>query len=261
MYWILLGLSVYLILCFILYRIQERFLFHPEKLEENFEFKYQDSDVEELFFGPKEGVSINGLHFKCANSKGLILYFHGNTRSIKGWGKFATDFTQFGWEVMMIDYRGFGKSIGKRSEHGIKNDAQFIYNEITRTFPESKIILYGRSMGTGFAAKLASNNNPLMLILEAPYYSLLDTGKRYLFFIPLSFFMRYTIRTYRWMPYVSCPVVIIHGSNDWLVPWRSGKRLAEIRPDHTRFMLVKGAGHNTLRYFDRYHEILKELLR
>ena len=91
---------------------------------------------------------------------------------MKGWGKFAVDFTRHDYDVIMVDYRGFGKSTGRRSQKAIKHDLQHIYNQIRERVEEKYIILYGRSMGSGFATKLASMNNPRMLILDAPYYSL-----------------------------------------------------------------------------------------
>jgi alpha-beta hydrolase superfamily lysophospholipase len=95
----------------IAYLIQERFIFKPEKLPFNFAFRY-DKPFNELNFDIAPGVRINGLHFFLKEPLGLVLYLHGNSRSIKGWAKFAQDFTRFGYDVILIDYRGFGKSTG-----------------------------------------------------------------------------------------------------------------------------------------------------
>ena len=111
-FYIVLG---YLAVCVIIYFVQEKFIFHPEKLPQNFQFKY-DRPFTELFFDVERNVRINGLHFAVQNPKGIILYFHGNTRSIKGWAKYSKDFTRYGYDLIMFDYRGFGKSTGKRSE-------------------------------------------------------------------------------------------------------------------------------------------------
>ena len=105
---ILIALVVYAFLCIIFYLIQERFLFQPEILPQDFKYKYE-YPVEEVFFEPETGVRINGLHFKIDGAKGVVFYFKGNTRSIKGWGKFAKDFVNKGYDFFMIDYRGFGK--------------------------------------------------------------------------------------------------------------------------------------------------------
>ena len=161
-----------MLLSVLVYFFQEKFIFRPEKLRQDFEFKY-DAPFKELFFDVMPGVRINGLHFYRDTPKGLILYFHGNTRSIKGWSKYAKDFTRCGYDVLMIDYRGFGKSTGKRSEENMNIDSAFIYNRMRAKFgyKEENMVIYGRSLGSGFACKLASNHKPKMLILDAPYYS------------------------------------------------------------------------------------------
>ena len=74
------------------------------------------------------GAKINYLHFQVENPKGVVIYLKGNTKSIKGWGKFAIDFTRLGYEVIMMDYRGFGQSTGKRTVEAMKRDSQFIYD-------------------------------------------------------------------------------------------------------------------------------------
>jgi predicted alpha/beta-fold hydrolase len=96
----------------LLYFFQERFLFHPEKLPKDFIFQYENQEVEEYNIQLNDNVLINGLHFKTKKPKGVVFYLKGNSRSIKGWGKFAVDFTLHGWDVIMMDYRGFGKSTG-----------------------------------------------------------------------------------------------------------------------------------------------------
>jgi alpha-beta hydrolase superfamily lysophospholipase len=152
------------------YFLQDLFIFKPEKLRPDFQFKY-DAPFRELNFDVEPGVRINGLHFYREKPKGLILYFHGNSRSIKGWAKYARDFYRYEYDVVLVDYRGFGKSTGKRSETEMLNDMQFVYSSLAANYSESHLIVYGRSLGSGFAAKVASDNIPRYLILDAPYYN------------------------------------------------------------------------------------------
>ena len=152
------------------YFLQDKFIFKPEKLKQDFQFKY-DIPFREYFFDVEPGVRINGLHFFREQPKGLILYFHGNTRSIKGWARYARDFYRYDYDVVLVDYRGFGKSTGKRSEKEMIDDMQFIYDKLREQYPEDHLIVYGRSIGSGFATRLASDNKPRYLILDAPYYS------------------------------------------------------------------------------------------
>ncbi|NBX11979.1 MAG: alpha/beta hydrolase, partial [Chitinophagaceae bacterium] len=112
-FWYIAG--VVAILTLLAFLLQDKFIFRPEVLAANFEFKYE-APFKEYFFDSAPGVRINALHFYREQPKGLILYFHGNTRSIKGWARYAKDFYRYNYDVVLVDYRGFGKSTGKRNE-------------------------------------------------------------------------------------------------------------------------------------------------
>lgn len=263
MYWGLVLLAVFilfLVLNIVTYFLQERLIFKPEKLPEDFEFKYANQVFDEYNIVVDEGVNLNGVHFKVKQPKGVVLYLKGNSRSLKGWGKFAIDFTRLGFDVVMVDYRGFGKSTGVRTEAGIKKDLQYVYNELKRQVDEKFIVLYGRSLGSGFATKLASTNNPRMLILDAPYYSIRHIAKRFLPIMPMSLVLRFPIRTYKWIQYVKCPIKIIHGTNDKLIPFATSIKLSKINPKITRLYPVIGGGHNNMHTFPQFHRFLEEIL-
>ena len=251
---------IYLVISVLLYYLQDYFLFKPEKLPKNFIFHYKNQEVEEYNLETKDGAIINGLHFKADRTRGVVLYLKGNSKSMKGWGKFAVDFTRHGYDVIMVDYRGFGKSIGKRTQENLKKDLQYVYNKIKERVPEQYIILYGRSLGSGFATKLASMNHPKMLILDAPYYSLLKVTGRYMAFMPLSILLKYPMPTYKWLQYVTCSIHIIHGTNDKLIPFKSSVKLSKINPSRTRLWPVIDGGHKNLNNFESYHDMLKQII-
>jgi len=242
------------------YLLQERFIFKPEKLSPDFQFKY-DTPFEEYFFDVAEGVRINALHFFREDAHGLVLYLHGNSRSIKGWAKFAKDFYRYGYEVMLVDYRGFGKSTGKRSEKDLLHDLQFVYDELCKKYPENHLIIYGRSIGSGFAAKLASENKPRYLILDAPYYNFTKVVQRFLPILPLRYLLRYHLRTDKWIRHVNCHTYIIHGTRDWLIPIRHSEKLQAISPHKITLIRIHGGGHNNLPMFDEYHGFLRDILK
>ncbi len=104
-----------------------------------------------------------------SNKKGIVLYFHGNRQNIERYGKFAPAFTKNGYEVWMMDYPGFGKTTGKRTEQVMYDDAFLVYKTaIKETLPQN-IIIYGKSLGTGIAANLALKYKCQQLILDTPY--------------------------------------------------------------------------------------------
>lgn len=254
-------LVIYIAVSIALYYLQDYMLFKPEKLPKDFQFNYENQEFEEHNLHTRDGAVINGIRFlPKGESKGVVLYLKGNSKSIKGWGKFAVDFTRHGYNVLMVDYRGFGKSTGRRSQKAIKRDLQEVYNKIKELTTEDRIILYGRSLGSGFAAKLASMNNPKLLILDAPYYSLTNVTKRYAPFMPLSLLMKYPLPTYKWLKYVQCPIHIIHGTNDRLIPYNTSVKLSKINPRLTRLHTIIGGGHKNLNNFESYHQMLDDIL-
>lgn len=103
-------LAIYIAISILLFFLQDYLMFKPEKLPEDFQFHYENQEIEEYNVETRDGAIINGLRFKTHNPKGVVFYLKGNSKSIKGWGKFAVDFTRHGYDVIMVDYRGFGKS-------------------------------------------------------------------------------------------------------------------------------------------------------
>jgi pimeloyl-ACP methyl ester carboxylesterase len=247
-------------LTLLVYLFQDRFIFRPEKLKSDFKFKY-DIPFKELNFDIEPGVRINGLHFYRDHPKGLILYFHGNTRSIKGWAKYARDFYRYNYDVILVDYRGFGKSTGKRSEKEMLDDMQVVYSALKNQYGQEHLIIYGRSLGSGFAAKLASDNKPRYLILDAPFYNFIKVIERFLPFLPIRFVLRYQLRTDRWISKVRCPVYIIHGTKDRLIPIRHSESLQKLLPRRITLIRIHGGGHNNLPNFSEYHNFLRDILK
>ena len=262
MFWANLLLSliiIYIGIALFLYFFQHFFFFRPEILPSGFQYNYP-YDFEEITFDMEDGGKINCIYFKVPNSRGVIYYLKGNSRSIKGWGKFAKDFLGNGYDFLMMDYRGFGKSRGKRTEHILYSDAQHLYKWLAQRYEEDQIVIYGRSLGSGIAARIASWNNPNKLILDSPYFSFLDNCNRWAWMFPLKWLLRYQLRTDRYVKSINAPIYILHGDKDWLIPIHHSHRLRAIRPDLIQLFEIKGAGHNNLPSFAQYHEILYELL-
>ena len=249
----------YSVLIIIVYLVQEKFIFKPEKLKQNFLYKY-DVPFKELFFDVEEGVRINGLHFYVKQPHGLILYFHGNTRSIKGWAKYAKDFYRYNYDVVLVDYRGFGKSTGKRSEKEMLNDMQFVYDTLVKQYHENHIIVYGRSLGSGFATKLASENSPRYLILDAPYFSFRSAVQRFFPILPMRLLLRYQLQTDKWIRKVNCHTYILHGTKDWLIPMKHSEQLQSLNPRKITLIRIHGGRHNNLPSFPEYHNFIRDIL-
>jgi pimeloyl-ACP methyl ester carboxylesterase len=257
---ILYIIASYLVIIVVAYLVQEKLIFKPEKLPANFEYRY-DAPFEELFFNVEPGVSINGLHFYVPEPKGLILYFHGNSRSIKGWAKYAKDFSRYQYDVLLVDYRGFGKSTGKRGEKAMLADMQFVYNKLKERFEEQHILVYGRSLGSGFATKIAADNKPRYLILDAPYYSFIKVAERFTPFLPHRLTLRFKLPTDQWIGKVNCHTYIIHGTKDWLIPISQSESLQKFNPHKITLIRIHGGGHNNLPTYPEYHNFIRDILK
>lgn len=251
--------GIYLTVTVLMYFLQHYFFFRPEVLPTNFEYDYP-FDFEEKTFEMEDGGSVNSLHFKVPNSRGVVYYFKGNSRSIKGWAKFATQFIGNGYDFFVMDYRGFGKSKGKRTENKLYSDSQQIYRFLQQQYDESQIVIYGRSLGSGIATRIASWNNPALLILDSPYYSFYDNARRWGFLLPLKLILRYKIRTDQFIRKVDVPVHIVHGNRDRLIPIKHSHRLVAIDPKRILLKEIDGAGHNNLPDFPEFHEFIYQCL-
>lgn len=250
---------VYVGLCAFFYFFQHLFFFRPEILSSNFTYQYP-FPFEELNFDVEEGGKINAIHFKVPNSRGVIYYLKGNSRSIKGWGKFAKDFLSNGYDFFMMDYRGFGKSRGKRTQATLFSDAQYLYKWLAGQYDEKSIVVVGRSLGSGIAARVASWNNPRLLVLDSPYFSFYFNIRRYLFFMPLRWLIRYDLSTDQYLKTVKCPVHIIHGTSDRLISFHQSELLRDLYPDKVTLHPIEDGHHNDLPDFPEYFELLYDVL-
>lgn len=249
----------YATISLLFYLFQHLFFFRPEILPSTFKYAFP-FPFEDVKFEMEDGGVIEGIYFKVPNSRGVVYYLKGNSRSIKGWGKFAKDFLSNGYDFFMFDYRGFGKSKGRRTQATLFNDAQHIYKWLATQYPEDKIILYGRSLGSGIAARIASWNTPRMLILDSPYFSFYYSVKRFLFLFPLKFILRYDIRTDLYLKKVACPTYILHGTKDRLFSITHSRNLKKLYPDKITLFEIEHAHHNNLPDFAQFYEHLYDIL-
>lgn len=252
-------LLLYIAVCILVYFIQERLLFFPEKLPPTFTFHFREP-FEEKTILTADGTPLNGLLFTSTGHKGLIFYLHGNAGSLRSWGEVAGVYTQLGYDVFIFDYRGYGKSGGHiSSEKQFYADVQTVYDQLKITYPEPQITVLGYSIGTGAAARLAADNHPQRLILQAPYFSMKDMARYYYPFLP-SFLLKYTFPTYNNIKRTTVPVTIFHGDQDEVIYYGSSVKLqACFKPGDT-LITLKGQGHNGMTDNPAYQQALRRVL-
>ena len=238
---------------------QEKIIFLSEKLDKGYQFKFEQP-FEEINLKTSDSETINGLYFTVNKSKGAILFFHGNKGNLTRWGKIVQYFKQFQYNVFVIDYRGYGKSTGKFNEEKMYEDALLSYNFLARMFPENQIVVYGRSLGTTFATKVASENNPKQLILESPFYSLSHAVKHQ-FKFGLKSILKYQFPTFSFIEKVQSPVLIFHGLEDKVTSPNDSRDLLKLinHPKRKSVLIDEGTHHN-LKDFERYKTELQLVL-
>ncbi len=256
------ALIIYIVLIAGLVLFQRFILLHPQRLAKDYHFDFPKCEEINVTISPQ--ISLNVLRFKTSDSvaKGVILYFHGNADNLARWGEHATQFTDRGYDVVMYDYRGFGKSDGRLDEKNLLSDAQYIFDDLGRRYNPDKIILYGRSLGCGAAIKVASDNAVKKLILETPYYSIPDAIFSHLPIFPFKYVSEFQVPAYEWLPKVRCDVHIFHGTDDGIIPYSQTEKLMKaVRKDQIiGLTTLQGGHHRGLETFKEYQAKLDEIL-
>jgi uncharacterized protein len=213
------------------------------------------------------------LLFRADSSKGVVFYLHGNggkLDNIRIGSKFYTD---LGYDFFMADYRGYHKSEGSiNSETQLHEDNQMLYDKIKKSYSEEDIIIVGYSLGGSLAAKLASNNHPKYLVLQAPFCG----GKAYktkprkeadrsfptlmMKIMPMKLLLKYTLKTNEFLKSCTMPVLIFHGNDDQGTHYGSSVKLKEDFKPGDRLIILEGQGHKNITSNAVYQEEVKKLL-
>ena len=248
------------------YYTQEARIFIPKPLPQDHTFSF-DGNFEELYFDVAEGARVHALHFLADEPKGTILYFHGRGENLESfWGDVSEDFIQRGYNVLIPDYRQTGKSTGPLSQEAILSDGVHIFDHLQMRYPDEELILYGCSLGTSIATYVASQRPAKMLLLESPFFSLVDTApKKAPALLPkwvIPMLLRFPLPTHEWIQNVSAPIHIFHGTHDETVSHESSLRLLALLEDHPQvsFTSLEEATHGSVRHHPTYHITLDSLL-
>jgi uncharacterized protein len=258
--WIKIILILYGLTGIAIYYLQDYVLFRPEKVarDQSYHFSIPYKEINIPF---NDQTNINIIQFTCvAVPKGVVLYFHGNRKNISRYAKYAPNFTGNGYEVWMIDYPGYGKSTGSFTEQRLYNFAEQFYTLAASRFSKDSIIVYGKSLGSGIAAWLASKKDCKQLILETPYYSITSLCARYFPVYPVSRLIHYKIPTYEYLKRVMAPVSIFHGTSDWVITYSNAQKLIPSLKPTDKFFTIEGGSHNDLNDFPLFHQKLDSLL-
>ena len=245
-----------------LYHLQEWFLFEPIRLPKDYKFKF-NVPFEEINIAMNKTDTLNLIRFHPPDSvpRGIVIYFHGNTENVNRYGKYASNFTKHGYEVLMPDYPTYGKSTGELTEDNIYKQAKEVYKLAHSEFPAIKIIVYGMSLGTGVASYIAAKEECAQLILETPYCSIPDLFSSYALVYPTYRMSHFKFPVSDYLKEVKEPINIFHGTSDKTIPYHCAAKLKKALKPTDEFITIENGAHNNLNDFPRFHEKLDSLLK
>ena len=245
-----------------LWYLQDSIFLHPIQLRAGYVFTFTQPH-EEVNIPIAENRILNVVKFfpiDTSDVAGVVLYFHGNRENINRYADCADYFTRNGYEVWMPDYPGFGKSTGKFREEHLYNDADLLYKLVSKRFAADKIVIYGRSLGTGVATELASRRSCKQLILETPYFSLPELAGAHFPFYPTQYMLRFDFPLFQFLPLVKAPVTIFHGTNDGVIPYKHSLRLKPLLKKGDEYITLPKGRHNNLAVYSLFHAKIDSLL-
>lgn len=207
-------------------------------------------DYENVSLTTSDNENLHGWYIPAANSKGVLLFFHGNAGNISHRLDSIKIFHGLGLDTLIIDYRGYGQSTGKTTEQGTYRDAQAAWDYLidSRRIPADRIIVFGRSLGGAVGAWLAGKTTPAAVIIESSFSSGEDMGRRLYPFMPIRLITRLKYPVVDYTARLNCPVLVVHSRHDEIIPFAMGeaiytavkqdKKFLELRGDHNNGFLI-----------------------
>jgi uncharacterized protein len=241
--WIIAGAAALMLGVLIVFALfQRRFIYYPSRVIVEPDF----AGVSAQRLTTHDGESLVAWWTPPKPGKPVILFFDGNALRPHALSARWRRVIDHGAGMLAVFYRGFSGSTGFPTEKGLNADADAGYDWlIAQGFAASDIIIYGYSLGTGVAVRLASAKPARALVLEAPYTSIADAVRRYIHFIP-DFIVRDKFQSDDLIARVNMPVLIAQGDLDRIVPFAHGRELFERANEPKTFVQIKGAGHSDL---------------
>lgn len=200
-------------------------------------------------FPSTDGVRLNGWHIPGPRPDGpVVLYLHGNGGNMGYCVEFIQRMKPLGASWMLVDYRGYGRSEGKISEEGFYRDVDAAYQLCRQRYcPDpDRLILWGFSLGTVGAARLAAQQEAAGLVLEAPFFNAASMAAENPLLQVLFVFSNLSLDTSRYLRATDMPKLIIHGTQDQTVPFHQSQALFRLAPPPKEFFPVEGADHNNI---------------
>jgi fermentation-respiration switch protein FrsA (DUF1100 family) len=236
--------GVYFGMLILLFLMQSRLVYFPSK-----EIVCTPADIrlqyEDITMKTSDGLNLNAWFVPAKSPTGTVLFCHGNGGNISYALDVAETLNKFNLNVLLFDYRGYGKSEGSPTENGTYADADTAYRWLIKdkNIPEDSIIVIGRSLGAAIAANLAKNHNPRLLILESGFSSTADVAAKQYPIFPVRLLCRYKYKTADYVKDIKCPLLVVHSPDDEIVHYSNGIKIFNSAKEPKEFLEIRGS-HN-----------------
>jgi uncharacterized protein len=248
------GGAMYAALLAAMFALQGGMIYFPDTGRE-MERTPEDAGLayEQVWLTTEDGVRIEAWYVPAPGARGVALLTHGNAGNISHRIGYASLFHRLGYSILMLEYRGYGRSEGKPSEEGTYADARAAWRYLTtkRGHPAEHIVLVGESLGGAVAARLAAEEQPGALVLASSFISVPELAADLYPWLPARQLARYRYDTLASLKSVTCPVLVAHSRQDDIVPFRHGQHLFAAASEPKAFVEMAG-GHNQGFLFSRH---------
>jgi fermentation-respiration switch protein FrsA (DUF1100 family) len=202
--------------------------------------------AEEITLDTADGEHVIVWHVPPRANNAVVLYFHGNGGSLRLRNERFQRITADGTGLVALSYRGYGGSSGAPTESGLLVDADAAYAFAIARYQPERVVLWGESLGTAVATALAAKRKVGRVLLESPFTSAADIGASVYWYVPVRFLMKDQFRSDERIRHVTVPVLILHGTDDHVVPMVFGERLYALANEPKRMVRIPGGGHVNL---------------
>ena len=259
---ILALVSFYVLLLIVMFFFQSSLLYHPSV--NNYvkdQVAREPNEIEKVKITTKDKIDLVGWFYnKNLENFKTILFFHGNAGSLENRTYKLNHFKDLNLNFLIIAWRGFNGNKGKPNEIGLYEDAESAIRWLKmKGINEKNIILYGESLGTGVAVEIAQNKNYAGIILESPFTSMVNMGKKYYPFFPVRFLLKDKFESYKKITNISVPVLVMHGKVDKIVPFHMGKKIYELA-NEPKYSYFSEYDDHMMEYNEKLLKVLKDFI-
>ncbi|MBT3764536.1 MAG: alpha/beta hydrolase [Rhodospirillaceae bacterium] len=244
-------LGAYLVFVIALFALQRSMIYHPGSAPPS-PTQMRVPEMKVVSASTADGLELSGWFAPPKPEKPLIVLFHGNAGSVADRAFKARRYMDWGYGVLLAEYRGFGGNPGNPSEEGLYADARaWLKFADDQGLGPDNLVIYGESLGSGPAVRMAwefaKQNTPVAaLVLEAPYTTLADVAQHHYPIVPAQWLVRDRFNSAAIISEINTPLIIVHGTLDGTVPVKFGQALFNAASEPKTAHWIKLAGHNNL---------------